>query len=146
MNKLRAFSSAGLLALAIFLIQGCSFSTANLGTLKTSTDKEGKNEATTFKAGDTIYARANVANNPGKVKIKFTMVPESDLEDMKKGESIKELERSFDMDGDGVATYNFTPTAAFPGGTFKINAEMLNEANESKDRKSATVTIVGESQ
>ena len=134
-------SGAGLFALAVFLIQGCNVSTANISSFKTYSDKEGKVETKSFKAGETVYAKATISNNPGKVKVKYSMIPEADFDDMKKGESIKELETSYDMNGDGVATYTFAPTAAFPGGTFKINADMLNEAGEKKDSKTATVTF-----
>jgi len=141
MKKLRTFSSAALFALAIFIIQGCNVSTANMSSFKTFSDKEGKTETTSFKAGETIYARATISNNPSKVKVKFSMIPDFDLDDVKKGESIKELEKSWDVDGDGVATYNFTPVAAFPGGTFKINADMINDAGEKKDSKTVTFTV-----
>ena len=146
MKKLRTFSSVALFALAIFIIQGCNVSTANMSSFKTFSDKEGKTETTSFKAGETIYARATISNNPGKVKVKFSMIPDFDLEDLKKGESIKDLEKVVDIDGDGVATYNFTPTVAFPGGTFKINADMINDAGEKKDSKTATLTVAGASQ
>jgi len=141
MKILRTFSSAAMLALTIFILQGCNVSTANMSSFETFSDKEGKTKATSFKAGETVYAKATISNNPGKVKIKFSMIPEADIEDMKKGESIKELEKSFDMDGDGVATYNFTANSSFPGGTFTINVDMLNEQGEKKDGKTATVTI-----
>jgi hypothetical protein len=140
MKNTRLLLGAGLFALVI-LIQACNVSTANMSSFKTYSDKEGKVETTSFKAGETVYAKATIANNPGQVKVKFSMIPEADFDDIKKGESIKELETSYDLKGDGVATYTFTPTADFPGGTFKVNADMLNEANEKKDSKSANITI-----
>jgi len=131
-------------ALLVFVIQGCNLSTANMSSFKTSSDKAGTTETTSFKAGDPIYARADIANNPGKVKVKFTMIPEGDYDEMKKGESIKELEVNQDLDGDGVATYTVTTPSNFPDGSYKINADMINEAGEKKDGKSVTVKIEGE--
>jgi hypothetical protein len=143
MKNIKSITLFSLLSLALLIASGCSFSTANMSSFKTSSDKDGKTETTDFKTGDPIFARAVISNNPGKVKVKFTLVPEADLEDMKKGESVKELEKSFDLEGDGVATYTLTPNASFPGGSFKINAEMLNENGEKKDGKSVTITIKG---
>jgi hypothetical protein len=108
--------------------------------LKTSTDKDGKSESSSFKTGDTIYARATIANNPGKVKVKFTLMPE-DVKGMTKGESIKNAETSVDLDGDGVATFSLPINPAIPGGTYKINADMINDAGEKKDSKSANFTV-----
>lgn len=143
MKYLRTFSTIAIFSVLMVAIQACSFSTANMSSFKTSTDKEGKSETTTFKAGETVYARAAISNNPDKVKVKFSVVPEEAKGDLKKGESIKELETSFDIEKDGVAIYSFTATEALPGGSYKINADMINESGEKKDGKSVTVNIAG---
>ena len=54
------------LAVGMFLavILACSASTANISSLKLATDEDGKNETTSFKPGDTVYALAAISNNP----------------------------------------------------------------------------------
>ena len=69
MKVFRTYMCAGLLALVLVAMQGCSFSTANMSSLKTATDKEGKKETTSFKAGETLCGLAEISNNPGKVKV-----------------------------------------------------------------------------
>ena len=137
--KTRLFLGTAVAAL-FMLAAGCSFSTANLSSLKTSTDKEGKTASTSFKTGDTLYANAQVSNNPGTVKVKFTLVVE-DVKGMTKGETLKGSEVSVDVKGDGVGQFNVNVVPAFPGGKYKLNADMINEAGEKKDGKSVDVTV-----
>lgn len=139
MNKTGLFLGAGVLALFI-IAAGCSFSTANLSGVTTSTDKEGKTPSTSFKTGDTIYAKAPVANNPGKVKVKFYMTAE-DVKGMTKGDTLKGSEVEVNIDGDGTATFNVNVVPALPAGSYKLNADMLNDKGEKKDSKSATLTV-----
>ena len=141
MKVFRTYMCAGLLALVLVAMQGCSFSTANMSSLKTATDKEGKKEASSFKAGDTLYGLADISNNPGKVKVKFALVAE-DVKGMTKGETLKGSDVTYDMDGSGVAIFSVPVAGGFPGGTYKLNADMINEAGEKKDSKSTTVTVV----
>ena len=134
MKKSNMFSIASVFVLLVFLALGCNMSTANMSSLKTSTDEAGKSEAAKFKDGDTLYARAQIANNPGKVKVKFSLVTD-------KGETFKGSEFTVDIDGDGVASYHVTVSEGLPSGNYKVNADMLNDAGEKKDSKSASVTI-----
>jgi hypothetical protein len=133
--------SLAICALAIFSAGfACSVSTANLGDLKTSTDKDGKSTSSSFKSGDTLYGAVPVKNNPGKVKVKFTLVAE-DVKDLKKGDTLKGSDVSVDIDGDGTASYNVPVSAGFPGGKYKLNADMINEQGEKKDSKTVDVTV-----
>lgn len=129
----------GLIAL-IFVAAACNMSTANLSGLTTSTDSDGKTATSSFKTGDTINGRAPVANNPGKVKIKFAMTAE-DVKGLTKGDVLKGSEVSVDIEKDGVATYTLPVVPAMPGGKYKLTADMLNEAGEKKDSKSADITV-----
>lgn len=140
-NKYLAVS---VLALMSFAFQACSFSTANLSSLKVSKEKEAAAEASSFNAGETLYAKANVSNNPGKVKVKLYMVAE-DAKGLTKGTTVPGSEVSLDVDGDGAANYNLPIEAGLPSGSYKLNADMINESGEKKDSKSAEVRIVGES-
>lgn len=133
--------SLAICALAIFSAGfACSISTANLGDLKTSTDKEGKTGTGSFKSGDTLYGNVAVQNNPGKVKVKFSLVAE-DVKELKKGDVLKGSDVTIDIDGDKMASYNVPVSAGFPGGKYKLNAEMINEQGEKKDSKSVDVTV-----
>lgn len=136
MNKLRFLSGAGMLALVVFLIQACSFSTANMSSLTTSKDKEGKESTTSFKAGDTIYAKATISNNGGKVKVKFSLMDPS-------GKAMSGADVAVDIDGDGFATFTLPTPPTLAAGSYKLNADMMNEAGEKKDNKSVTLTIAG---
>lgn len=128
------------LAISFIAMQACNFSTANLSSLKTSTDKEGKTESSSFKTGDTLNGKAQVSNNPGKVKVKFTLVAE-DVKGLNKGETLKGSDVTVEVDGDAVAAYTVPVSAGFLAGTYKLNADMINEAGEKKDSKSVNVTV-----
>lgn len=117
----------------------CNVSTANLASLKTSKEKDGA-ETTTFKAGDTIYGNAAVANNGGKVSVKLYLTVE-DAPGMKKGETIPNSEAKVDLDGDGVAKYNYPTFASTKGGKFNLVAEMYNDSGEKKDSKTVAITV-----
>lgn len=134
MKKFKAFSIITVFALAILVMQGCSFSTANLSSLETFKDEGGKDKTTSYKAGDTIYGKATVANNPGKVKVNFSLADP-------KGETIKGSEVSLDIDRDGWATYSMPIPEGATAGSYKLTADMVNDAGEKKDSKSATITI-----
>jgi hypothetical protein len=134
MKKSLTFSIVSIFALFILFAMGCNVSTANLSSLKTSKDKDGKEETTSYKVGDTIYAKAAVSNNPGKVKVKISLADP-------KGETLKGSEVNVDLDGDGAASYSLPTGEGMPAGSYKLTADMINEAGEKKDTKSATITI-----
>jgi len=120
----------------------CSFSTANLSSFKTSKDADGKQEATTFKAGETIYANAIVSNSPGKVSVKISLTAD-DAPGMKKGETVKGSEVKIDLPGSGTAKYSLPIPANLASGKFTVVADMLNENGEKKDGKSVAISIEG---
>ena len=134
MRNFKLLTTVAVFALTVFVLQGCSFSTANMSSLKTSKDKDGKTETTSYKGGDTIYAKAAIANNPGKVKVKYTLLDPS-------GKAVPNADVSVDIDGDGVATYSL-PTADSMSGGYKLTADMINENGEKKDGKTAALTFV----
>lgn len=134
MKNFKTFSTAAAFALTVFVLQGCSFSTANMSSFKTFKDKEGKSETAGYKGGETIFAQALVANNPGKVKVKFSLTDP-------KGQPINGADVSLDIDGDRSANYSLPVPPSVAPGNYKLNAEMLNEAGEKKDSKSAAITL-----
>jgi hypothetical protein len=121
-------------AVCVFVALGCSASTANLSSLKTSTDAAGAQETKTFKPGDTLNGLATVSNNPGTVKVNFTMVDP-------KGTVVPGSEVSVEIKGDGVAKFSAPVPEGAPAGNYKLNADMLNESGEKKDNKNAEITI-----
>lgn len=130
------------LALAMMSTMACQFSasTANLSSLKLSKDKGGAPETTDFAGADTIYAVATVANAPGKVKVKGSLVAE-DVPGQTAG-PIPGLETTLDFPGSGTATFNFSPPqGGWPKGKYKVDVVMLDENGQQKDQKSASFNV-----
>ena len=133
----------GIVVLVLAVMTGawaCSVSTANLSEVKTGKDKDVTQAATTFSAGDVIFANASVANNPGKVKVNMYITVD-DAAGMTKGAKVPNSDVSMDVDGDGTVRYNFPTSAATKGGKFTIVADMLNENGEKKDSRSTSFTV-----
>ncbi|MBK9216275.1 MAG: hypothetical protein IPM59_11880 [Chloracidobacterium sp.] len=112
----------------------CSIGEAKLTSLKTSKDKDGKTESTTFKAGETLYAIAEIGGS-SKTTTKFRV-------DDDKGETIT-TDVKVDLPRNGTATYTLPLPASVPGGKYTLHAEMLDEKGEKKDAKSVAITIEG---
>ncbi len=130
----------GIVAIVLFTAAfACNMSTANISSLKTSSQKDGP-DTTSYKAGDTIYANAAVSNNGGKVVVKM-FITVDDAPGMKKGDVIPNSETSLNLDGDGVAKYNYPTFATTKGGKFNVVAEMYNDAGEKKDSKTVAITV-----
>lgn len=141
MNNTKKVSIVAL-SLLLLVAFACNVSTANMSSFKLAKDKEGNNASSSFNAGEVVYGLAQISNNPGKVKVKFSLVAE-DVKGMAAGEKVKNSEINVDMNGDGVATYTLTIPQNMSGGSYKVVAEMLNENNEKKDEKSATFKLTG---
>lgn len=137
MKKKLIFSLGATILVAMFILSGCNVSTANMSSLKTATDREGKSETSKFKPGDTFYGIAAISNNPGDVKVKMYLTDP-------KGTAIKSTEVTVDVKGDGSGILNFPVTEAMPPGEYKITAEMINDSGEKKDSKTANFTLTGE--
>lgn len=137
MKKKLIFSLGATVLFAMLMLSGCNVSTANMSGLKTATDREGKSEASKFKPGDTFYGVATISNNPGDVKVKMYL---SDP----KGTAIKSTEITADVKGDGNAILSMPVNEGMPAGEYKVTAEMINEAGEKKDSKTANFSLTGE--
>ena len=132
------------LGLGVLLVTAlaCNFSasTANISSVKLGKDKSASQEATSFAATDTVYAVAEIANAPGKVKVKGRLVID-DVEGQDKG-PIPGLEKTLELPGSGTATYTFSPPdAGWPKGKYKMEVLMMNEGGEQKDQKSVNFTV-----
>jgi len=133
-----------LISLVVLALVGlaCNASTANLSSWKLSTDKDGKNETSSFKTGDTINGRAQVANNGGKVTVKMYMTAD-DAPGLKKGDTLKGSDVSVEINIYGVALYTLPIPAGMTAGKYIVTADMINDAGEKKDSKSVNITIAG---
>ena len=130
-------------ALIVAVILACSATTAHIGSLKVSTDEEGKNEKNSFKPGDKIYSIAQIANNPGKVKAQFRVSFDS-VEGQKAGTLVEGAEKTLEVDGSRPAIFWITlPARGFHNGRYKVEVNMLTESGEQKDQKAATFDISG---
>lgn len=137
MSRLNFALASGLLAIAVL---ACSASTANLSSLKLSTDKSGSPEAGTFSPTDTIYAVATVSNAPGKVKVKGRLVVE-DVPGQQAGPA-PGLEKTLDLPGSGTATYTFTPPPqGWPKGKYKVETTLMDDDGKEKDTKTASFSV-----
>ncbi|MBC7795364.1 MAG: hypothetical protein H7Z37_00665 [Pyrinomonadaceae bacterium] len=131
---------ASVLAILVFIALACNASTANLSSFKASKVKDGE-ETSSFKTGDTIYGKAVVSNNPGKVKVKLYLTAD-DAKGLTKGETLKGSEVSIDLaENVNIAAYSLPVSEGLPAGTYKLNADMINEAGEKKDSKTANITV-----
>jgi hypothetical protein len=131
------------LSLILMAASACkfSFTTANISSLKTFKDKEGKTETNTFSPRDTIHAIATVSNVPDKVTLKWRFLTEN-VEGQPSGLSVPGTELTFEAKGNGNASYDLSPpTRGWPAGTYKIEVSMLIESGEQKDQKTTNITV-----
>jgi hypothetical protein len=136
------------LALAIGLLVALSlackggFTTANIGSLKISTDDQGKNEAKTFKPGDKVYAVAQIANNGGTVQAKYRVLVD-DVEGKEPGTPVPGAEKTLDIQGDRPAIFWITlPASGFQNGRYKVEVSMIAYGDQ-KDQKTGTFEVTG---
>lgn len=131
------------LGLMLAVILACSATTANISSLKVSTDEEGKNEAKSFKPGDKVYSVAQIGNNPGKVQAKFRILFD-DVDGQKAGTLVEGAEKTLEVDGSRPAIFWITlPARGFYNGRYKVEVNMLTEKGEQKDQKTATFDVSG---
>jgi hypothetical protein len=140
MGKVRRSTLIGL-TLLLASVAGCKVSctTANISSLKFSKDKEGKVQAKEFAPADTIYARADISNNPGDVTLQFSVFAES-VEGV--AENAPLHSESVKVPGDGYGTYTLEPTAGWRAGRYRVDVAMMYNG-EQKDKKSDTFTVKG---
>ena len=133
------------LGLGVLLVTAlaCNFSasTANISSLKLSKDEAGKNEASSFGPGETVYAIAAVSNVPGKVKVKFRFFTE-DVQGQPANAPVEAFDRTLEVSDDRYLHYFASPPPqGWPPGKYRIEAVMMTESGEQKDQESATFTV-----
>jgi len=136
-NKLNAGLAFGLL---LSVVLACGATTANISSLKLSSDEDGKNETKSFKAGDKVCTIAQIANNGGKVEVKWRLLYD---DGDKAGQPVPKAEKSLEVDGDRPAVFWVTlPPAGFDNGRYKSEVSMIY-SGEQKDQKTATFEVSG---
>lgn len=126
-------------AALVAVVLACGASTANISNLKIGKDQPVSSEASTFQGTDPIYAVATISNAPGKVKVRGRM-----LFDNVAGQQagpIPGLEKTIDLDGSGTASFSFTPTEAWPKGSYKIEVTLMDDSGAQKDQKTANFSV-----
>ena len=128
------------LGLLLAVVLACGATTANISSLKLSTDEDGKNDTKTFKPGDKVYTTAQVSINGGKVDMKWRILYD---EGDKAGTPVPGAEKTLEVEGDRPATFWITlPPAGFKDGRYKSEVSMIY-SGEQKDQKSATFEVSG---
>jgi len=120
----------------------CSFTTANISSLKLSKNEDGSAETNSFAPKDIIYARAAVSNVPSKVSLKWRLFTEK-VEGQPENSPVPQFDTTVHLERDGTGIYTLTPgTKGWPPGKYRIEVAMLVESGEQKDQESATFTVV----
>lgn len=141
----------GRLLLPLALIVGfglaCNFSTANIKDIKFAKDQDGKESMSKVGPGEVIYAVSEVANNPGKVKVKWKVMYD-DVKGKKSGDAVTEFDavngKVLDIDHDRPVYLKLTfPSAGASNGKYKVELTMMNEKDEVKDTKTGTFEVAG---
>src|ERR1700745_2373445 len=97
------------LGLLLAVVLACGATTANISSLKISSDEDGKNETKTFKPGDKVYTVAQISNNGGKVDVKWRLLYD---DGDKAGQPVPGAEKTLEVEGDRPASFWITlPTA-----------------------------------
>jgi len=141
---MRIHQQALVVGMALLLVgaaAACSFTTANISSLKLTKEKGGTSEANTFAPSETIYARATVSNVPSKVTLKIQFITE-DVEGQTKNAAVPSFDKSFDLPSDGYVDYYVSPPPqGWPVGKYKIAVTMHIDSGEQKDQEEATFTV-----
>lgn len=126
--------------LLLGLVLACGATTANISSMKISSDKAGEKETSSFKPGDAIYTTGKISNNGGKVDVKWRIVYD---EGDKAGQPVPGAEKTLEAEGDQPFVFWITlPPAGFPNGRYKSEVSMMY-SGEQKDQKSATFEVSG---
>ena len=136
-NNLSAIITIGILLIAA---AACSdgFTTANISTLEFGKSETAQPAATTFDAGEKIYAVATVSNTSSKHNLNFKVTCEN-VAGKTKGEEI--ANESIPFEGARPIWLSFGVASA---GEYYIEATLLDESGKKIDSKSGKITVKGE--
>jgi hypothetical protein len=127
------------IGLLLAVVLACGATTANISSLKISSDEDGKNETKTFKPGDKVYTIAQISNNGGKVDVKWRVLYD---DGDKAGQPVPGAEKTLEVEGDRPASFWITLPEGFKRGRYKSEVSMTY-SGEQKDQKSATFEVSG---
>ncbi len=133
------------LGVIVAVFSACSFNltTANIKSLKISKDEDGKNEASTFGPGEKVYVVADIANNVGKVQVKFRVLYDN-VEGKDGGTALGGAEKTLDVEGSRPAIFWITlPRSDFANGSYKAEVTMYAENGQQKGQQTATFKVEG---
>ncbi len=134
----------GLSLVAIVLLTAafaCSTGPVSISSYKITKDKDGTQETSSFKGGDTLYGRAVVTNSSGAVKVKFR-IETDDVAGASKGTTVTGSDVTVDLPSDGTATYTVPiPDGGVKGGKYNVIADLIDDKGDKKDTKTTGVTI-----
>lgn len=128
------------LALLIFASAGweCSVTTANLSDVKFAKDKEGKTAATTFDAGQDIFAIVDATGIPsGKHKLAWKIIYDN-VAGKPKGEEVGGTPAEFE----GSSSFWRQFSSNLPG-DYKVEATLTDPSGKTIATKSGTLKITG---
>ena len=138
----------GLSLVAVILFTAafaCNMGTTGISSFKVSKDKEGSQESSSFKGGDTLYGRAAVTTASGAIKVKFR-IETDDVAGASKGTTVPGSDVTVDLAGDGTATYTVPiPEGAVKGGKYNVIADLMDDKGDKKDSKTSGITIAMDS-
>lgn len=133
------------LGILVTVFTACSLNltTAHIRSLKISKDEDGKNEASTFGPGEKVYVVADIANNVGKVTVKFRVLYD-DVEGKDTGKAVGGAEKTLDVQGSRPAIFWITlPGNNFSNGRYKAEVTMFAENGQQKGQQTATFNVGG---
>lgn len=128
------------IGLLVFVATGfaCSFTTASMGDLKFGKNDKAEPAATSFNAGEPIYAVVQVSNAPSKTKLAFKVTYEN-VAGKTKGEELGPIKPN-DVEGSMILWQSFT--AQSPG-EYRVEATLTDDTGKKVDSKTGTVKVTG---
>jgi hypothetical protein len=114
-------------ALAFLFLTACSFSasSANIGSAKMATDKNGKNPTKTFSPDQPFYCIVELSNAPDDTKVRavWTAVKAEGADANTK------IDEANATSGSGQLQFNLSNQSSWPTGDYKVDL-YLNDAKE----------------
>jgi len=115
----------------------CSFTTANISSLAFGKNDKAEPAATTFDVGEKIYAVATVSNTSSKHKMAFKVTYDNVA-----GKKAGDEAYSQSVDFEGARPIWLAFNVPLPG-TYKVEANLMDEEGKKIDGKSGNVTVKG---
>jgi hypothetical protein len=140
MKKVIRVLALSVFAIALLMAQACSSSIVHISSLKTFT-KDEATEVTSFKTGDFLKAKAQLADNPDQIRVEFLLYAD-DVPGMTKGDAVPQTGTGQFVYLDRSADYLNIIKPDMKSGTYTLRADLLNDKGEKrKGGQSVTVMI-----